>query len=116
MKQVKQENDNSGQTAKNAVSQLPLPAILEVARSAPPKQGFDGQISQVDGEDEDPSAMETRLLQLETHEELLFHYLSILALLPQRRSDILQILDTYGQREKDATMKGDTGAQFDLIS
>ena len=33
-----------------------------------------------------------RTLQLEIHEELFFHYLSILALLPLRRSDILQML------------------------
>jgi hypothetical protein len=82
VKQVQQEKDKSGQTAKNVVSQLPLPPILEVSRSAPPKQGFDGKISQADGQDEDPSAIETRLLQLEPHEELFFHYLSILALLP----------------------------------
>lgn len=38
--------------------------------------------------------------QLSPCEELFYHYLSILALLPDRRQDFLQILDTYGQREK----------------
>ena len=126
VKQSKQETDNIP-TAKNASTMLPLPPILEVARSnntAPPKRGLNAQSSQAAGQDDDPNPGETRLLLLETHEELLFHYLSILALLPQRRSDILQILDTYGQRdqrEKDATTtttttKGGTGSQFDLVS
>jgi hypothetical protein len=99
VKQFKQETDNIP-TAKNASTMLPLPPILEVARSAPPKRGFNAQNSQAAGQDDDPSPGETRLLLLETHEELFFHYLSILALLPQRRSDILQILDTYGQRDQ----------------
>ena len=39
-----------------------------------------------------------KVIELKTHEELLFHYLSILAVLPKRRGDILSILDIYGVR------------------
>lgn len=39
VKQIKQANDNSIPTAKNASSMLPLPPILEAARSSPPKRG-----------------------------------------------------------------------------
>ena len=35
-------------------------------------------------------------LDLKPHEELFFHYLSILALIPDKRQSILQILDTFG--------------------
>jgi len=36
-------------------------------------------------------------LKLDIHEELFFHYISILAIIPARRNDLLNILDhTYG--------------------
>ena len=38
---------------------------------------------------------EKKLLELEVYEQMFFHFLSILALLPQKRDRLLQILDTY---------------------
>jgi hypothetical protein len=42
---------------------------------------------------------------LKAHEELIFHYLSILSLLPGRWSDVLNILDVYGKRMGTDTKK-----------
>ena len=84
-----------------------LAPVLENSRSAPAKPT---------GAGEDPTAT---LLQLEPHEELLFHYLSILAVIPNKRSHILHILDFYGQREsaKNEGQQQNSGAQpaFDLV-
>jgi len=65
-----------------------LAPVLEPSNSAPPKTG---------GAAGDSGAT---LLQLEPHEELLFHYLSILAVIPKKRDHILHILDFYGQRDR----------------
>lgn len=39
-------------------------------------------------------------MQLQPHEHLFFQYLSILAILPNKRQKLLEILDTLGKREK----------------
>ena len=44
-------------------------------------------------------------MELKIHEELFFHYLSILSLISNRRDNLLFILDVYGKRleaEKDS--------------
>jgi hypothetical protein len=38
------------------------------------------------------------ILELKIHEELFFHYLTILSLIPSRRENLLYILDVYGKR------------------
>ena len=41
---------------------------------------------------------ESRALKLRPYEELFFHYLSILAIIPKERPKVLVILDTFGTR------------------
>jgi hypothetical protein len=48
---------------------------------------------------------------LKIHEELLFHNLSILAIIPSKRADLLDILDTHGQRQH----KPIDEADYDLV-
>ena len=56
-----------------SATELEMAEIPENPRSAPPKDSISNQ----------------QLLQLRDHEELFFHYLSILAILPTRRQDFL---------------------------
>ena len=44
-------------------------------------------------------------MKLEVHEELFFHYLSILAILPSRRSDLLRILDSFNENQNKSSSK-----------
>ena len=69
--------------------QSALAPVLEASNSAPPKAV--GGVGVGGGQGEQ--------IWLAAHEELLFHYLAILALLPLRRNHILHVLDYYGQRE-----------------
>jgi len=100
-----------------------LPSIPEkAARSAPPKTGSHGRGGSQGTHahtalTSTESVTESKLLQLGSHEELFFHYLSILALLPARRADLLRILDTYGQREKGAGGEPAAGSRphFDMV-
>ena len=85
-----------------------LAPVLENSRSAPAK---------ATGAAEGSTA---KLLQLEPHEELLFHYLSILAVIPNKRNHILHILDFYGQRdstknELQQQHKSSAQPSFDLV-
>lgn len=48
---------------------------------------------------------EDKQVVLQDHEELFFHFLSILALLPEKRQNFHNILDTYMSREKRATVR-----------
>lgn len=41
------------------------------------------------------------LLDMKEHEQLFYNYLSILALIPEKHSEFMNILDTYQQRDKD---------------
>lgn len=82
--------------------------VLENSKSAPAK---------ATGAAEGSTAT---LLQLDPHEELLFHYLSILAIIPNKRNHILHILDFYGQRDNtknEGQQQQISGAQpsFDLV-
>ena len=82
--------------------------MLENSKSAPAK---------VNGAAADSTAT---LLHLAPHEELLFHYLSILAVIPNKRNHILHILDFYGQRDNatnELQQQQKSGAQpsFDLV-
>jgi hypothetical protein len=48
------------------------------------------------------------------HEELFFHNLSILAIIPAKRAELLNILDTYNQRQPQE--KGQQEVEdFDLV-
>lgn len=85
-----------------------LAPVLENSKSAPAK---------ATGAAADSTAT---LLHLAPHEELLFHYLSILAVIPNKRNHILHILDFYGQRDSttnELQQQQKSGAQpsFDLV-
>lgn len=81
-------------------------------RKQPLESIIEGDSEIKEGDSEPEEVTDIRTLQLETHEELFFHYLSILALLPLRRSDILQMLSSSdGNRDKNAVQAG----QFDLV-
>jgi len=54
-------------------------------------------------------------MQMSAPEELFFHYLSILVILPQRRTDFLQIIDAYGQRDPNASLSKNDTNKFDLV-
>ena len=72
---------------------MDLMVIPEQSNSAPPKTGCE-IISEAAEELE--QRVETTLLQLKIHEELFFHNLSILAIIPSKRAELLNILDFHG--------------------
>jgi hypothetical protein len=84
--QLMRFNHNPDMASKTAIN-LELMVIPEQSQSAPPKTGCD-----VIPEE----SQEETLLQLKIHEELFFHNLSILAIIPNKRSELQNILDTHG--------------------
>lgn len=66
--------------------------------------------------DDNEPEFDSTLLQLKPHEEIFFHKLSIMAVIPAKREEMLGILNTYGQRHSSALNNQSPGASFDIVS
>lgn len=91
--------------AKTSIN-MDLMIIPEQSNSAPPKQG------QYEVIPEESENRREKLLQLKVHEELFFHNLSILALIPCKRAELLTILDSHNRRGDQAASEVE---DFDLV-
>lgn len=78
---------------------------FSIHNSAPPKNLHMGE-----GQSKD-------LLVMEDHEQLLCNYLSILALIPEKYNDFMNILDAYGQRKREPKPVNEEKQEFvvDLV-
>ena len=97
-------HNNPDMMAKTSIN-LDLMIVPQQSKSAPAKSGFDMIPEECERQPE------TTLLQLKIHEELFFHNLSILAIIPSKRADLLDILDTHGQRQHTPIDEAD----YDLV-
>ena len=97
-------HNNPDMMAKTSIN-LDLMIVPQQSKSAPAKSGFDIIPEECE------RVSETTLLQLKIHEELFFHNLSILAIIPSKRADLLDILDTHGQRQATPMEEAD----YDLV-
>lgn len=104
-----------GQEDLSKTLQAPLPELSH-GWSAPPKAAGKKMEAIPEAKDDDGPETEHRLLQLKLHEEIFLHTLSILALIPAKREEMLGMLNTYSQRHSSLQGAQQTPAGLDLVS